>query len=146
MTIDIKIGRLIVRPFDKVMKEKLDQLTFTYKDTLDMMDFLEIEECPKQKDGCSGEDTIFPNQAYRSGSISGMHEFFELVMPKLVKEIRPISSNDAQISKLKPFLPAINKLKYGGKVVLHKKRLQWLKFWSNKAVELYDEDAAIQFS
>jgi len=146
MTIDIEIGKLRVKSFKEVMKDKLDQWTFTHKNTFNITDFLVVEQCPDEPDGCTEEDTIFPNSAYRSGSNTAISDFFKEVMPKIIREMKPIESNDFQISRINPFLEEINKLQYNGKVKQHKIRLHWFKFWCNKAVELYGDEAVVSFS
>ncbi|MEK6881949.1 MAG: hypothetical protein AABY22_20190, partial [Nanoarchaeota archaeon] len=143
----VVVGKLKIKPFEKVLKEKLDaEWNYTYKDNFVITDFLQVEQWPNEEDGCTKEDTIHPNEAYRSGSTLGMIEFFDEVMPKLIKKLRPESSNDFQIAKIKPFLEEINNLKYDGDNKYHHKRLHWLKFWCNRAVELYGDDAVIAFS
>lgn len=147
MTIDITIGRLKFKSVGEVIKERLDEMyTVSNEETLSVSSFLDIEQCPDASDGCTQKDTISPNSAYRSGSITGMSNFFAEVMPVLIKRMRPICSNDSQFTKIKPFIDEINKLEYKGKTEQHKQRLHWFKFWCNKAVELYDEEAGILFN
>jgi hypothetical protein len=56
-------------------------------------------------------------------------------------------TNDLDLALIKPFLKRINKLKDSDFVnEVDKDRLKWLKYWSNKSVELYGNEAAILFS
>jgi len=147
MTIDITIGKLKVKNFGEVMKEKLGcYYTFDYENVFRMTEFLEVEQCPDDIDGCTQEDTIYPNSSYRSGATTAMSEFFRESMPDLINKIRPKASNDLQVTRIKPFIDDINKLEYNGKEKMHKVRLNWLKFWCNRAVKLYGNEAVISFS
>lgn len=147
MTIDIKIGKLKIKRFEDVIEEVLDQdNTYTNERKFYLTDFLDIKQCPDEEDGCSEKDTAYPNSAYRSGGISGMCEFFSLVIKELLREIKPDASNDYQYTRIKPHLEKINDLSYSGDIEQHKKRLHWLKFWCNRAVEQYGDEAAIRFS
>lgn len=149
MTIDITIGKLKFKTFDEVLKEKLkEEDNFNSTNQILLIDFINIEQCPDEKDSCSEEDTIFPNSAYRSGSSVGIHDFYNKVkgMRDLIEEMAPLNSNDTQYAKIKPFLKQINKLKYSGESKQHQKRLHWFKFWCNRAVELYNEKSGIMWS
>ena len=147
MTIDITIGKLKKLSFEEGLKEQLDnEYIYTYKSTFCVTDFLDIEQCPPEDDDCTEEDTMYPGEAYRSGSISGMTEFFEIVLPDLINDIRANRNNDRQYTLIEPFIEKINLLIYEGDVKQHNKRLHWLKFWCNRAVELYGEEAVILFS
>ena len=66
-------------------------------------------------------------------------------MPKLFDIFKPIKTNDIQITRLKGYLNEINNLKGDGDFI-NERRLHWLKFWCNRAVELYGNDAVIKFS
>ena len=149
MTTDITIGKLKFKTFDEILKEKLKKEdSFNYTDQVLLIDFIDIEQCPDEKDGCTKEDTIFPNSAYRSGSSIGIRDFYDKVegMSDLIEEMAPLKSNDTQYCKIKPFLKQIKKLKYSGESKQHQKRLHWFKFWCNRAVELYNENAGIMWS
>lgn len=145
MTIDITIGKLTIKSWETVLAEKLEDRVFTGEDTISSVDFLEVNQCPEKEDGCTLEDTAFPNSAYRSGGIGSMSNFFTKVMSVLIEKIRPYHNNDLQISRIKPFIEEIMRLKYSGTNDLDKKRLHWFKFWCSRAVELYGEDAVIKF-
>ena len=143
MTIDIKIGKLKIKTTEELVKERIKDKS---SDTIWLIEVVKVVECPEENDGCTSEDTIFPNRAYRSGSNTGISKFFNDVMPGLISKLRPIKSNDYQVSLIKPHIEEINNLVYKGNDEYHIKRLQWLKFWCNRAVELYDNEAAISFS
>ena len=147
MTIDITIGKIKIKTLNNVIKEELDNYyTINSNNTFSLVNFLDIEQCPNENDGCTIDDTIYPNSAYRSGSICGMSDFFSDVMPDLIEKLRPIKSNDSQYTYIKPYIKEINKLQYNGDNKYNIKRLHWFKFWCNRAVELYGEKAVILFS
>ena len=147
MTIDITIGRVTFLSLREVLCNKLNEdYNINYKVNLRFTDFIDVEQCPDEPDGCSIEDTYCPNSAYRSGNIINLTNFFEEVMPELIKKIRPMRSNDEQITLIKPYLAEINDLKYKSDNLVKQRRLKWFKFWCNRAVELYGEDAAIKFT
>lgn len=147
MTIDITIGKLKIKSLNQFLSETLNEnWTTTHKHTISAVELLEVEQCPDEPDGCTKEDTAWPNSAYRSGSIGGMWDFFDKVMPELIGMIKTVSTNDKQITKIKPFIIEINNLEYNGTEEQHRKRLHWFKFWCNRALELYGEEAVIEFT
>ena len=146
MTTDITIGKLIIKTLDEVIREcVIEEFNFTPKYTFLLTDFLEVEECPSKDDGCTQEDTIFPGRAYRSMPNLGAINFFNDTFPELGKNIKPWGDNSKQITRIKPYIEIINKTQYTGELI-HERRLHWLKFWCNEALELYGEQAAIEFS
>lgn len=147
MTTDITIGKLKVKTFDEVLKEKLDNdYNMNYTETFCITDFLEVEQCPNEEDGCSDKDTIYPNSAYRSGSSIAINNSFRKTIPEVWEVIRTISSNDFQVTKLKPLQERINNAEYTGDDYYFKMRLHWIKFWTNKAIKLYGDEAVISLS
>ena len=57
------------------------------------------------------------------------------------------NTNDLDIAKLKPFAEEISKIKEADFTnAIDKDRLKWLQYWTLKAVELYGENAGVQFS
>jgi hypothetical protein len=147
MTVDITIGKLKIKTFDEVMKEKLEEWNFTHKSTFAITEFLEVEPCPSENDGCTEEDIIYSFESHRSGSIFAMNNFMRNVVGKDLDDyFREMKSNDRQFARIKPVIDEINKLKYTGEEKMHHIRLKWLKFWCNRAVELYGNEAVIEFS
>lgn len=146
MTIDITIGKIIAKKPKKSIIDRINELDhYSYKTTIELIDFVDIEQCPDEEDGCTENDTDWPKSAFRSGEIKALSEFFREVMPDLISEIRPIKSSDTQIARIQPYLDRVNGLKYNGDSKQHYMRLQWFKFWCNRAVELYGKDAGIEF-
>jgi len=146
MTIDITIGKMKMKTLDEFFNNNY-QLNFTYKDVFSYTDLIDIEQCPDDIDGCTKKDTFAPNSAYRSGSITAISDFFRTVFPDDLNDLlRPIKSQDILYTKIKPLLDNINKVEYNGDDYYYKKRLQWFKFWCNRAVELYGDEAIICFS
>ena len=110
-----------------------------------------VEKCPESKDNvCDSTQTNWPSESYRSGNNVSFWKFFtrnkDLKVIYLKMRKHP-DTNDLDIAQLKPFMKEINKLKESDFVdEIDKDRVKWLKYWSNKAVELYGTDAAIMFS
>lgn len=145
MTIDVTIGKLIFLTFEEVCQNKLqEEYCITYEDTVRLTDSIDVEECPSMDDGSDPKQTIYPNHSYRSGATTAWSDFFDKIMPELDDKIRPIKSNDPQVSLLKPYIDEINKLTCD--IEDHKHRFKWFIFWCNKAVELYGWNAAIKFT
>lgn len=110
-----------------------------------------VEKCPESKDNvCDSAQTNWPSESYRSGNNVSFWKFFTKVKELntlYLKMRKHPNTNDADIAQLKPLIKQINKLKESDfEDELDKDRLKWLKYWSNKAVELYGNDAAIMFS
>ncbi len=147
MTTDITIGKLKRKSFDEVLRLKLENdYNMSYEDTFCITDFIEVEQCPDEEDGCSEEDTYCPNTAYRSGSSIAINDSFKQTIPEAWEIIRTIKSNDFQVTRLKPLQDRINKAEYNGDEHCIKMRLHWIKFWMNKAIKLYGDDAVISLS
>ncbi len=147
MTTDITIGKLKIKSFDEVLKYKLDcDYNMNHEETFCTTDFLEVEQCPDEKDGCSEKDTIFPNSAYRSGSSIAINDSFSSTIPEAWEIIRTIKSNDFQVTRLKSIQERINNAEYKGDDHFIKKRLQWIQFWTNRAIKLYGDEAVISLS
>lgn len=110
-----------------------------------------VEQCPDAKENiCDSAHTNWPAESYRSGNNVAFWKFFtrnkDLKAIYLEMRKHP-NTNDLDIALLKPFLKRINKLKELNFIdEIDKDRLKWLKYWSNKAVELYGDEAAIMFS
>ena len=110
-----------------------------------------IEQCPDSDTNiCDPAFTRWPKESYRSGSNVSFWRFFmkNNDLKKIYLEMRKHpNSNDLDLASLKPFANKINKIKESDfSDDLDKDRLKWLKYWSNKAVKLYGEEAAIMFS
>lgn len=144
MTIDITIGKIVFKSGEDIAAY-LKSMEFFRYDQFDLCELFDVDQCPDEDDGCTQEDTIFPGTAYRSGSISAISEFFRKVAPELYDIFCPHKSNDMQVTRLHAHIEAVNELKPIGEHY-HDKRLHWLKFWCNKAVELYGKEAVIKFT
>lgn len=136
MTLDVKIGRLMIHKEGNEEVEGIRTCPMTYHDV------------------CNPEFTLWPRESYRSGS-SGFWEFWEKIVGKLYHQMRRYPrTNDYELYPLKQIIDEINKLpnsqfeQHGIKVIddIDFDRLKWFKFWSNRAVNLYGEDAYISFS
>ena len=115
-----------------------------YKTTNSLINFLTVQQCPNENDGCTQEDTAHPNESYRSGSGAAISKFLD--NSGLYDVLFKLHSNDEQIYKLKSVIKEINEAKLLSTNFYDERRLHWLKFWSNKAIELYGDNAAISFS
>ncbi len=147
MTIDITIGKIVRISLDEVLEQiKDDNYTVTHEQVITANQFFDVEICKPEDDGCTRDDTIHPGEAYRSGSIFSISEFFTQVLGDVGTLLRPIGTNDKQITILHPIIDRINAVEYKGDDKYHKMRLHWLKFWCNKAIEQFGNEAGIEFT
>lgn len=98
-----------------------------------------VMKCPRAEHNiCNPQYTNHPRDSYRSGS-SKLRQFWQTSCGEfyntLEEEITPLKQYQEQINKLDANDNAINT-----------DRMLWLKYWTNKAVELYGDDAGIQFA
>jgi hypothetical protein len=103
--------------------------------------------CPKA-DGniCKPTYTAWPDESYRSGSTEFWDFFHTPELEEIYLEMRHYpNSNDLDIVALLPFLPKIQAIPRLG-TDADKDRLLWLKHWSQVAVDLFGDQAAISFS
>lgn len=106
-----------------------------------------VEQCPiADHDICKKEHTWWTVESYRSGS-SVFREFWEhrctILYFKFQQHPR---SNDKDIAQLSPYIDEINALPDTLQDKLDADRMKWFKYWANKAVELYGDEAGIMFS
>ena len=136
MTLDITIGELC-------LSEEIDYL----KEDPEIRPCLWVRECPElDYDLCDPDATVYPRTSYRSGS-TGFWKFCFDFMDDVYYEMRENpKTNELDIAYIKPFLNRINKLSDPQDDFYHKDRMKWLKFWCNKAVELYGDRACIMFA
>lgn len=148
MTIRIEIGKLKILKFEDVIRKLFeDYYSVSYKQKLTAEMFMDIELCPSEIDGCTKDDTIYPNEPIRDGPTIDLYEWIHTVFDsELVECLYPNKTNDTQYTLIKPLIERINLVTYDGPTLMHKIRLKWFKFWCNKAVELYGDDAVIQWS
>jgi hypothetical protein len=144
MTIDITVGKIVFK-CDEDIAEYLKSLNYFRYDQIDLHKLFYVEQCPDEDVGCTQDDTHFPGSAYRSGNSSAVSDFFCKVAPELYDILCPKKTNDMQVTRINLHIEAINALKPIGEHC-HDKRLHWLKFWCNKAVELYGKEAVIKFT
>lgn len=101
-----------------------------------------IDECPEESyDICDPEYTIFPRRAIRTGS-NGMRDFFDGLTAAIYTDT---ISDPAEIILIAPIIDVINDLVDDLGDPGHNDRMKWLKFWCNRAVELYGDEAGIEF-
>lgn len=96
-------------------------------------DKIEVVGCePVHFDICNPDATIYPREAYRSGS-TGLWGFFQVHVKELYfRERKYPHSNDEDIIKLMPPLPEIKALRMPDNE-FDKDRMVWLKFWVKRA-------------
>jgi len=130
MTLDVTIGKIIA-----------DEI---YDDTINPMYW--IKQCPDSETPiCDIDHTLWIVEAYRSGSTEFWNFFFNHV-GKMYKEMRSNpNSNDRDVVCITPFLDRINSLNTPSDPT-HADRMKWLKYWCNKAVELYGKEAGMMFT
>ena len=141
MTLDIKIGKIIVEQPDPDLKDWIDE-------DGSCVVRADVEQCPDlDYDLCPKEHTIGPREAYRSGSIP-LWEFFQDGPAKEVyRKMRFYpNSNDRDVARVMPLLEEINKLPDHLGSEVDDDRMKWFKFWCNQAVELYGDLAGVRFS
>lgn len=101
-----------------------------------------IDECPSEAyDVCDPKYTIYPRRSIRSGS-SNMRDFFDCITAEIYTNA---ISDPTEIVFIKPVIGTINDLIDDCEDVVHNDRMKWLKFWCNRAVELYGDEAGIEF-
>lgn len=135
MTLDVTIGKIIFSEPDPEWDE-----TYTV--------YVDVEQCPDiDYDLCkSPELTLWPRSAYRSGS-TGFWKFFELKTGNLYYKMRDHpGSNDRDVCRIKPIIDQINQLPDKTGTDIDDDRMKWLKFWCNRAIELYGDLAGVMFT
>jgi hypothetical protein len=145
MTIDVKIGKIKILSVEEVIKNQLNEhwIIRYKKPKITYTDFVEVCQCSNEKDGCSEKDTTTPNSAYRSGAMGDFGRFLKNIMPIIYENI----DGDYCVIKISKYLKKINDIDDKKcKNEQDQKRLQWFKFWCNRAVELYGDDAVMSFS
>jgi len=101
-----------------------------------------IDMCPSESyDVCDPEYTIYPRKALRSGA-DDMRDFFDGLPDEIY--INTISDPDEMVL-IEAVIGAINALPDDIGNPCHNDRMKWLKFWCNRAVELYGDEAGIEF-
>ena len=123
MTLDITIGKIV---------EENNELN--------------VEMCPKSETNiCNPNSTLWANESYRSGG-SDLWEFWEHHCNSLYFSLREHPhTNDKDIAKLSHVIDEINLLPDDLLTQNDNDRMLWFKYWSNKAVELYGDNAGIEF-
>jgi len=107
---------------------------------------LGIEECPLESyDVCDPEYTMYPRRANRSGSTGFWDFFFDHVGNTYMWMRNCPDSNGPEVVALKEFIDEINALPDNCNNLGHNDRMKWFKFWCNRAVELYGDEAGIKF-
>ena len=128
MTLDVTIGKIY-------LDEGLSEIRPVYW----------VQGCPESEvDICEEEHTLWTKESYRSGS-SDFWKFFKEIVGDVYYEMREHPNhNDHETAYLKPFIERINTLPTPSSPI-NQDRMKWFKHWCNKAVELYEDKAAIMF-
>lgn len=139
MTLDVTIGYVEpnTEPYDDQIHPSFD-----------------VIQCPNaDHDVCNPEYTMDAKESYRSGSFGedGFWAFWKrksLKLSAIYFEMRENpDSNDRDVAYLKPFIERINAIPESDFTeAVDLDRLKWLKYWVNKAIELYGDKAGIMFS
>ena len=139
MTLDVTIGKITI--------ERIEE-----EDDLCFKPLFHVQQCPEAKEDINDKEyTLWTKESYRSGS-TDFWSFFKRQHP-LLKEIyfgmrEHPDSNDFDVAYVKPYLEKINSIKiedFKDPNEVNDDRLKWLRYWCNKAVELYGEEAGISF-
>ena len=157
MTLDVTIGKLTISPIETILQAALygdeDNNEYGIRDhVVDTYGMIDVEACPDSDyDVCNPESTIYPRSSQRSGSTGFWKFFTDMIGSDIYYAMRRNpESNDRDIALIRPLIDKINAIQDPTIVDENAKynsdRLKWFKFWSNKAVELYGDMAAIEFS
>lgn len=127
MTLDITIGKVFINSTDN-------------------KPYADVIMCPAEsEDVCDNKMTWWPKESYRSGS-TGLWEFCDNQLSDIYTKMCDYPrSNDRDVAFIKPFIEQINNLSNCDNK-LDFDRMKWFKFWCNKSVELYGDEAAIKFT
>lgn len=132
MTLDVTIGKVI-----------LSRCGDLYE-----IPYIDVESCPlADHDICSKDFTLWQRESYRSGS-TDFRDFFHKCVGDFYEEYHgERGTDDADTVYLLPVIEQIRALKVNK---LWKPadtdRMNWLKYWCERAVELYGAEAGIRFS
>ena len=138
MTLDVTIGKVVIEPYDPEYKDEDGACVAQFS----------VEPCPElDYDLCiSPGCTLWPREAYRSGSLN-FWDFFLKKIPGVYRKLRyNPTTNDRDVAWIKPIIDEINRLSDDIGTDIDNDRMKWFKFWCNRAVELYGENAGIEFS
>lgn len=105
-----------------------------------------VECCPDADHMiCDPEFTRWTKESYRNGS-SDFWQFWEVRVGSLFR--RMIVHNNSAGEPLAPLKPALDEINLLSNDLLDKAdkdRMKWFKYWANRAVELYGDEAYITF-
>jgi hypothetical protein len=161
MTLDVTIGKLTFPDPQTIINEIL---TTNESPIVEEYQFIYVTQCPNSEiDICDPAVTLWPKESYRSGSTHFWIFFERLIGIDIYHAMRNYpNSNERDIALIKPLINEINKLntitrdqiiemfpelsKDQTNIDGMVDRLKWFIYWTNKAVELYDDFAAIDFT
>jgi hypothetical protein len=106
-----------------------------------------VQCCPDaDQDICDPEFTRWSKESYRNGTGDFWH-FWEHHVGSLFQRMSVGNLNSAgePLAQLKPILDEINQLPDDFVKRVDQDRMKWLKYWANRAVELYGDEAYITF-
>jgi hypothetical protein len=106
-----------------------------------------VECCPDaDHEICDSEFTRWTKESYRNGS-SDFWQFWEVRVGSLFQRMNvdKINSAGEPLAQLKPVLEEINLLSETLPSRIDQDRMKWFKYWTNRAVELYGDEAYITF-
>lgn len=148
MTLDVKIGKIIIDKLDPDWDESCESTVVRPN----------VEQCPDiDYDLCvplTGSPfdrtekgfTCWPRSAYRSGS-TPFWDFFRNHLPEIYNKMRDNpNSNDRDVARIAPLIKDIRALPDDCGSDIDNDRMKWFKFWCNRAVELYGDEAGVGFS
>jgi len=106
-----------------------------------------VQCCPDaDHEICDQEFTRWTKESYRNGTGDFWH-FWEHYVGSLFQRmsVERLNSAGEPLAQLKPILDEINLLSDALTSRADQDRMKWFKYWANRAVELYGDEAYITF-
>ncbi len=133
MTLDVTIGKIEIFHEEDRGHEK------------DIAASVIVAECPVlDYDLCNPKYTAWPRKSWRSGNTMLFFGFFETYLPEIYNMFFDEECVES-VFFLQPVIKEIKGLKMP-KDPRQADRMLWLKFWCERAVDLYGQDAGIMFN
>jgi|LGVF01.1.fsa_nt_gb hypothetical protein len=128
MTLDITIGQVCIEEYGNKA-------------------YVSVSPCvPETYDVCDPKYAVRPRAAKRSGAVA-LYGFFNKYLYDIYTEMRDYpDSNDQDVAFITPWIDRINALDDQCDDPIRTDCMKWLKFWCNRAVTLYGDDAAIKIA
>ena len=139
MTLDVTIGKI------EIFREYKEDDDYEKYDRYLVVNTI-VVECPDlDYDLCSSNHTMWPRKSWRSGNTSFFIGFFESYLPETYQRfVYKDKWESVSVAFLQPVIEEIKALKIPLPPI-QADRMKWFKFWCERAVDLYGENAGIMF-